>query len=83
MASFEKTTENTRLLLNLILLAGGEDRNGLYLTDNCCTECAYYPGSGQLVVINNSDMPQTTTIQTADGPVEAQLEPYATKMLRI
>ena len=32
---------------------------------------------------NNSDMPQTTTIQTADGPVEAQLEPYATKMLRI
>lgn len=57
MASFEKTIENTRLLLNLILLAGGEDRNGLYLTDNCCTECAYYPGSGQLVVINNSDMP--------------------------
>ena len=83
MASFEKTIENTRLLLNLILLAGGEDRNGLYLTDNCCTECAYYPGSGQLVVINNSDMPQTTTIQTADGSVEAQLEPYATKMLRI
>ncbi|MFR6331088.1 MAG: 1,3-beta-galactosyl-N-acetylhexosamine phosphorylase C-terminal domain-containing protein [Eisenbergiella sp.] len=35
------------------------------------------------MVINNSDMPQTTTIQTADGPVEAQLEPYATKMLRI
>ena len=30
MASFEKTIENTRLLLNLILLAGGEDRNGLY-----------------------------------------------------
>lgn len=83
MASFEKTVENTRLLLNLIMLAGGEDRNGLYLTDNCYTECAYYPGSGRLVVINNSDMPQKTTIQTAKGPAEAQLEPYATQMLRI
>ena len=55
MASFEKTIENTRMLLNLILLAGGEDLDGLYLTDNPYTECAYYPGSGQLVVINNSE----------------------------
>lgn len=83
LASFEKTIENTRLLLNLILLAGREDLNGLYLTDNANTECAYYPGSGRLVVINNSDQPQTTAVRTQKGSVETQLEPYATKMLNI
>ena len=83
LASFEKTIENTRLLLNLILLAGREDLNGLYLTDNANTECAYYPGSGRLVVINNSDQPQAAVVRTQKGSVETQLEPYATNMLNI
>ena len=83
LASFEKTIENTRMLLNLIRIAGGELENDLYLTDNIYTECAYYPGSGQLVVINNSDQPQTTGVQTKNGRVEISLEAYATKMLAV
>ena len=83
LASFEKTIENTRMLLNLIRMAGGELENDLYLTDNVYTECAYYPGSGQLVVINNSDQPQTTGVQTKNGRVEISLEAYATKMLAV
>ena len=83
LASFEKTIENTRMLLNLIRMAGGELENDLYLTDNIYTECAYYPGSGQLVVINNSDQPQTTGVQTKNGRVELSLEAYATKMLAV
>ncbi len=83
LASFEKTIENTRMLLNLIRMAGGELENDLYLTDNIYTECAYYPGSGQLVVINNSDQPQTTGVQTKNGRVEISLEAYATKMLAV
>ena len=83
LASFEKTIENTRMLLNLIRMAGGELENGLYLTDNAYTECAYYPGSGRLVVINNSDQPQTTNVLTKNGSVEVSLEAYATKMLAV
>lgn len=83
LASFEKTIENTRMLLNLIRMAGGELENDLYLTDNIYTECAYYPGSGQLVVINNSDQPQTTGVQTKNGRVDISLEAYATKMLAV
>ena len=83
LASFEKTIENTRMLLNLIRMAGGELENDLYLTDNVYTECAYYPGSGKLVVINNSDQPQTTGVQTKNGRVEISLEAYATKMLAV
>ena len=74
LASFEKTIENTRMLLNLIRMAGGELENDLYLTDNIYTECAYYPGSGQLVVINNSDQPQTTGVKKKKGRVEISLE---------
>ena len=83
LASFEKTIENTRMLLNLIRMAGGELENDLYLTDNIYTECAYYPGSGQLVVINNSDQPQMTGVQTKNGRVDISLEAYATKMLAV
>ena len=83
LASFEKTVENTRMLLNLILMAGGESQNDNYITDNAYAECAYYPGSGQLVVINNSDVEQTTTVKTENGAVTAQLEPFQTKMFKI
>lgn len=46
MGGFSYTAENTRMLLNLLLYAGGEALDGLYLTDNPCTECAYYPAAG-------------------------------------
>ena len=67
-ASFEKTNANTRLLLNLILAAGHEDLSACWLTDNAETECAYYPGSRRLIVVNNSDAPQRTTVRTPGGP---------------
>ena len=82
LASFEKTIENTRMLLNLIRLAGREE-DDKYLTDNVYTECAYYPASGQLVVINNSDTEQKTGVMTDEGRVEVTLEPYATVMVKL
>lgn len=83
LASFEKTVENTRMLLNLILMAGGESQKDNYITDNAYTECAYYPGSGQLVVINNSEVAQSTTVKTENGEIFAELEPFQTKMFKI
>ena len=55
LASFQVDQENTRMLFHLIRYAGGEGTSGLYMTDNLYTECAYYPQSRKLVVINNSD----------------------------
>lgn len=83
LASFEKTVENTRLLLNLILLAGGEGLDGLYLTDNAATECAYYPGSGQLVVINNSEEEQSAKVRTEKGDVNVMLAAFETRIIRL
>ncbi|MBO5354179.1 MAG: 1,3-beta-galactosyl-N-acetylhexosamine phosphorylase [Lachnospiraceae bacterium] len=78
LASFEVDLVNTRMLYQLIRYAGGEGITGLYMTDNFNTECAYYPVSKKLVVINNSGEEQTTTVSTENGDVVVTLPPYAT-----
>lgn len=83
LASFRVDQENTRMLYQLIRYAGGEGISGLYMTDNLYTECAYYPESGKLVVINNSDREQTTTIPTEKGDRTVTLAPYDTTFMEI
>ena len=78
LPSFAFSWENTRLLLNLIRYAGNELEETRYLPDNLYTECAYYPQSKHLVVINNSDQPQQTTIGTDYGPQVVELEAFDT-----
>ncbi len=78
LSSFSVDNANTRMLLNLILYAAGKDLKQPYLTDNVETECAYYPNSEMLVVFNNADTKQETTVQTALGAKHYVLEPYAT-----
>ena len=75
LGGFAYTPVNARLLLNLILF-GTSENCSLWLTDNPWTECAYYPAAGRLVVINNSDEEQKTTVQTEHGSVVFTLEPY-------
>ncbi|MEK4009363.1 1,3-beta-galactosyl-N-acetylhexosamine phosphorylase [Paenibacillus sp. FSL H3-0333] len=78
LPSFAFSWENTRLLLNLIRFAGNELEETRYLPDNLYTECAYYPQSKRLVVINNSGQPQQTTIETDYGPQVVELEAFDT-----
>ena len=83
LSSFQVNPENTRMLYQLIRYVGGEGINGLYMTDNLYTECAYYPESGKLVIINNSDREQTTTIPTEKGPKTVTIAPYDTTFLEL
>lgn len=83
LASFQVGLENTRMLYQLIRYAGGEGLSGLYMTDNLYTECAYYPESGKLVVINNSDVEQTTTVPTEKGDITVTLAPYDTTFVEL
>jgi beta-D-galactosyl-(1->4)-L-rhamnose phosphorylase len=76
MAGFAKNNANTRMLLNLLLFAKGVD--ALYITDDADTECAYYPESKKLVVINNSDAEKHTKVTTKDGVKEFDLKPFET-----
>lgn len=83
MASFQVNPENTRMLYQLIRYAGGEDVRGLYMTDNLYTECAYYPESRKLVVINNSDREQTASVLTEAGEQTVTLAAYDTTFLEL
>lgn len=59
---------NARLLHRAIFwAAGAEDELTHWFSSNPSTECAYYPGSGQVAVVNNSAEEQVTTITRADG----------------
>lgn len=78
LSSFEVNNANTKMLLNLILEAGKEDIKGVYLTDNADMECAFYPESRTLIVINNSETVQECTINTEFGRENIKLEAFDT-----
>ena len=63
MSHYNISLENTRMLFNTILFAGGEALDGEYITDNPYTECAYYPASNMLVIINNSGETQAASVR--------------------
>lgn len=69
------------MLLNLILAGCGESIEQNYLTDNIHTECAWYPASGKLVVINNSGEAQSCTIATEKGRAACTLKPYGVEFI--
>jgi len=50
-----------------------------YLTDNPETECAYFPSSKKIVVINNSEKEQLTSVKTDAGEKKFVLQPYETQ----
>ncbi len=83
LASFQVNLVNTRMLYQLIRDAGGEGIMGEYMTDNLYTECAYYPECNQLVVINNSETEQTTSIPTKSGIKTITIDSYDTALMEL
>lgn len=81
LAGFEKNNANTRMLLDLLLYAKGMDLNQIFVTDSADTECAYYPGSNKLVVINNSEEPVSTKVLTKNGLKEFSLAAFETQIV--
>lgn len=77
MGGFQYSLANTRLLLNLLLdICKGDSQERMYLTDNANTECAYYPAAKKLVVINNADTVQTTSVLTEKGSISFTIAAY-------
>lgn len=78
LAGYRYTNANTRMLLQLLLYAKGLPMEQNYLTDSAETECAYYPKSRRLVIINNSDQEQETAVKTEQGEERFTLQPFET-----
>lgn len=82
LSSFRTGAEATRLLLRAILqVMGAEEKMEQYICTNLNTECAYYAEIDKLVVINNTEIEQTTDIMTANGKVTVVLKPFETIIL--
>jgi beta-D-galactosyl-(1->4)-L-rhamnose phosphorylase len=81
LGGFAFNNADTRLLLNTLLYAAGLPLEQNYLTDHVDAECAYYPESGKLVVINNSGENVTTTVKTETGAQKFELAPFETKIV--
>lgn len=79
-ASFQVNNPNTRFLLNTLMYAAGISLEQNYITDNPETECAFFPASGKIIVINNSDIKQRTQVKTEQGMLNFELEPFETCM---
>ncbi len=77
MEDFEVDDASTRMLLELILEISAKEKF-LYITDNKYCECAYFEGSNTLVVINNSEEVQKTTVETKFGRKTYTIEPFDT-----
>lgn len=82
LSCFDVNDDTTRMLLDLILDIAGE-KDPLYITDNKLCECAYYPGSDTLVVINNSETKQETTVKTEKGNKTFTIEPFDTIITKL
>jgi beta-D-galactosyl-(1->4)-L-rhamnose phosphorylase len=84
LSGFKFTPANTRLLHRALFWAAGrEDDYQSWTCSNIHTDCAYYPTSKKLVIINNSPKQQTTEIFTPDGQtLKAQIRAYGIRILK-
>ncbi len=83
LSSFQYSDANTRMLLDLLLWASGKGLAQPWLSDTPGVECAWYPASRQLIVINDTDAEQAANIAAEGGPLSVVLPPYGSRVLAL
>ena len=82
LSGFKFSENNSRLLHRAICWAAGKEKiYPVWTCSNPETECAYFPDSGKLIVINNSGNSVKTKLITDTGEIFQELEPYQLKIL--
>lgn len=77
MGGYTHNEYSARTLMNIIINAtGGNADIEKYITDNALCECTYYPAVNKIVVINNSDSVQKTTVKTDNGDKTVELDAF-------
>ncbi len=76
LSGFSYDAANTRLLHRAILwAAGAEDEASLFVPDDPRCECAFFPETGRLILINNSEDTVRLSVQTPSEVVNETLPP--------
>jgi 1,3-beta-galactosyl-N-acetylhexosamine phosphorylase len=81
LAGLPATPHNPAFLMRVLRwLASAEVEPGFWQSSDPCTECAWYPEVGKLVVLNNSpDARHTRLTDNAGNQFETPLQPYECK----
>jgi 1,3-beta-galactosyl-N-acetylhexosamine phosphorylase len=81
MAGLPYSLENSRLLHRALFWAAGKEAELCkWFSSNLNTDCAAYPETGALAVVNNTDINQETTIYDDKGEAfKVTLKPYEMK----
>ncbi len=74
MGNFFYSPAGARMLLEMLLYLTGTDGSAAGLTDYSLAECAWYPETGTLVVMNNSDQAAEVNVTLPFGTVQAHTE---------
>ena len=74
MGGFAYTPEAARMLLEMLLFLTGADGSTAGLTDQPLAECAWYPESGTLVVMNNSSEPLDVNVTMPSGMTQVHID---------
>jgi len=82
-ASFTHAPCSARFLQNLILFATNNDMTPDGATDDPHVECAYYPASGRLVMINNSTCTRDAACVINNKTYAATLSPRELKIFNV
>ncbi len=84
MGGYTHSEFSARTLMNIIINStGGNTETEKYITDNALCECTYYPAVSKLVVINNSDAVQKTTVKTDSGDKTVELDAFDIQILDV
>ena len=76
LSRFRFSFASARTLLNLILYSRHSSLCPEWIPDNPLCECAFYPASGTLALVNNSDREQTVSVRTPDGSFKTKIAPF-------
>jgi beta-D-galactosyl-(1->4)-L-rhamnose phosphorylase len=84
-SGYTYTSQNTRLLHRSIYWAAGYESDFVYWTcSNIHTECAYYPESNKLIVINNSDREEETGVFDSNrNCIDVSVEPLGIEIIDV
>ena len=74
LGGFSYSPKATRMLLEMLLFLTGMDGRIVGLTDQPEAECAWFPVSRTLVVMNNQDSPCSVTVSFQDQSCEILME---------
>lgn len=83
MSGFTFGTAAVRMLLETLLYVRGLDVKNYWLSDSAEVETAYFPANRTLVTINNAERPVKSKVYLYGKPIDVDLEPLETGMIRV